>query len=299
MEEVLIKNKKYYFIKAFKDNEFLRKSYNTLTKKTYGFDFEQWYENGYWGDDYIPYSLIDNDNIVANVSISIINYLVLGQHKKYIQIGTVMTDSNYRNKGLARYLLKRVIEEWNNKCDMVYLFANNKVLDFYPKFGFKAIKEYGYSIEISNNSNGIAAEKLDMSLDSNRALVVNSVNNTNPIAKISMLKNSELIMFYCLSFMSNNVYYLKEQDTIVIAEFKKDTLCIYDIFSTTEVNLDTIVKSLANKEIKTVILGFTPNNIENYNVNLLHDEDTTLFVMEDKEELFKNNKLMFPVLSHA
>ena len=138
-----------------------------------------------------------------------------------------------------------------------------------------------------------------MSLDSNRALVVNSVNNANQIAKISMLKNSELIMFYCLSFMSNNIYYLKEQDAIVIAEFKKDTLYLHDIFSRSEVNLDIIVKSLTNKEIKTVILGFTPNNIENYNVNLLYDEDTTLFVIEDNEEMFKNNKLMFPVLSHA
>ncbi len=35
------------------------------------------------------------------------------------------------------------------------------------------------------------------------------------------------------------------------------------------------------------------------NVNLLHEDDTTLFVMKDKADLFQKNKIMFPVLSHA
>ncbi|MFT8314274.1 MAG: GNAT family N-acetyltransferase [Clostridium sp.] len=299
MEEVSINCNKYTFIKEFKDNTLLRNSYNALTQKTYEFNFEQWYQEGYWGSGYKPYSLLDGENIVANVSASIVDCLVLGEAKRYIQIGTVMTDSAYQNQGLARYLMEKVIEEWKNKCDMIYLFANDSVLDFYPKFGFTAANEYQYSKTITKDNEVIVAEKLDMSLDNNRELVEERVANSISISKLTMLKNVGLIMFYCTSFMRDKVYYLREQDVIVIAEFKGDTLYLQDIFSLSEVDLDNIIKSLTNKEIKTVVLGFTPNDVDGYYVNLLQEDNTTLFVMKDKSDLFQDNKLMFPILSHA
>lgn len=299
MEKVLINGKEYTFIKDYKENTLLRKSFNALTKKTYGFDFEQWYQDGYWGNWYVPYSLLDGENIVANVSISIIDFLVLGESKGYVQLGTVMTDSSYRNQGLSRYLIEKVIEEWKVKCHMLYLFANDSVLNFYPQFGFTAAKEYQYSKAVANDNENIAAEKLDMSLVSNRELLVEKINSSVPIAKLSMLKNPELIMFYCTYFMMDNVYYLREKDVIVIAELDGDTLYLQDIFSSSEANIDDIIKSLTNKEVKKVVLGFTHNDSGSYCVNLLKEEGTTLFVMKDKEDLFKNTKLMFPILSHA
>ena len=106
MEKILIDGKEYVFIKDFKDNAVVRESYNSLTGKTYGFDFEQWYQTGYWGNGYIPYSLMDGESVVANVSASIIDCLVLGENRRYIQIGTVMTDPTYQNQGLVRYLME-------------------------------------------------------------------------------------------------------------------------------------------------------------------------------------------------
>lgn len=299
MEEVFINDKKYTFIKDFKDNTLFRKSYNTLTQKTYGFDFEQWYQSGYWGSGYMPHSLLDGENIVANVSTSIVDCLVLGETKRYIQIGTVMTDPDYQNQGLARYLMKRVIEECKSKCDMIYLFANDSVLNFYPKFGFTAVREYQYFKTITNDNEVVVAEKLDMSLEDNRELVIDKVNNSISMSKLTMMKNVGLVMFYCTSFMSDKVYYLSKQDVIAIAELQGDTLYLQDIFSLSAVDLDSVIKSLTNKEVKAVVLGFIPNDIDSYFVNLLEEDDTTLFVMEDKADLFKDNKLMFPILSHA
>ncbi|WP_029451666.1 GNAT family N-acetyltransferase [Clostridium algidicarnis] len=299
MEEVFINDKRYTFIKDFKDKALFRKSYNTLTQKTYGFDFEQWYQSGYWGSGYMPYSLLDGENIVANVSSSIVDCLVLGETKRYIQIGTVMTDPDYQNQGLARYLMERVIEEWNSKCDMIYLFANDSVLDFYPKFGFTSVSEYQYSKTITNDNEVTVAEKLDMSLEDNRELVIDKINNSISMSKLTMMKNVGLVMFYCTSFMSDKVYYLSQQDVIAIAELQGDTLYLQDIFSLSAVDLDSVIKSLTNKEVNAVVLGFIPNDIDSYFVNLLEEDDTTLFVMKDKADLFKDNKLMFPILSHA
>ena len=299
MEKILIKNKEYIFIKDFKDNSSLRKSYNELTNRTYGFDFEQWYEGGYWGNSYIPYSLMDGDNIVANVSASIIDFFVLEEDKRYMQIGTVMTDPAYRNQGLARYLMERVIEEWKSNCDMIYLFANDSVLDFYPKFGFEPASEHQYYKTITCNNEDITAEKLDMSSHYNRKLLEEKVANSIPISKLSMIKNVGLIMFYCTYFMSDAVYYIRKQDAILIGEFKDDTLYLYDIFSSSEIDLDNAIKSIGNKEIKTVALGFTPRCLDGYSLKSLKEDNTTLFIMKDKPSLFKDDKLMFPVLSHT
>jgi predicted N-acetyltransferase YhbS len=299
LEEVFINDKRYTLIMDFKDNAMYRKSYNSLTKKTYGFDFEQWYQNGYWGNRYLPYSLMDGDTIIANVSVSIQDFLVLGENKKYIQIGTVMTDSAYKNQGFSRFIMEKILAEWANKCDMIYLFANDSVVDFYPKFGFTAVNEYQYSMKITNGSEQITAEKLDMSLDGSCKLLEEKVTNSMSMSNLAARNNVGLIMFYCLSFMSDNVYYLREQNVIVIAEFQNDTLRLIDIFSPSMVDLDTIIKPLCTNGIEKVIFGFTPSDITGYSVNLLKEDDTTLFVMKDKADLFENHKIMFPVLSHS
>ncbi len=51
------------FIKDYAANDLLRKSLNELAVKTFGLDFEDWYQNGYWGDNYIPYSFLDSRQV--------------------------------------------------------------------------------------------------------------------------------------------------------------------------------------------------------------------------------------------
>ncbi len=82
-------------IKNYRDNEMLRKSFNALAMKTYGLDFEDWYQNGYWGEAYTPYSIVEEGKIVANVSVNTMDFILDGSRKHVIQLGTVMTDEAY------------------------------------------------------------------------------------------------------------------------------------------------------------------------------------------------------------
>lgn len=52
-----------------------------------------------------------------------------------------MTDVKYRDQGLLRIIMEKVIAEWKDKCELIYLFANDSVLDFYPKFGFDKVQQ--------------------------------------------------------------------------------------------------------------------------------------------------------------
>ena len=119
MNKVIVKEKAYSYSTNFREDDLLRNSFNRLTQKVYEFDFENWYQSGYWGKSYIPYSLLDGDKMVSNVSISIIDFLVFGEKRTFVQIGTVMTDPDYRHKGLNKVLLEKVLEVWRGRCDLI------------------------------------------------------------------------------------------------------------------------------------------------------------------------------------
>lgn len=46
-------------IKNYRDNDGLRHSFNRLAQQTFGLTFEQWYQYGYWRENYIPYSIAE------------------------------------------------------------------------------------------------------------------------------------------------------------------------------------------------------------------------------------------------
>ena len=128
-------------VKHYRNNSALRASFNELARKTFGIDFEPWYQRGFWTDRYDPYSVVENGRIIANVSVNHMDMRILGERKRLIQLGTVMTDPQYRNRGLIRMLMEQIQQEFAD-ADGMFLFANDSVLEFYPKFGFRKGTEY-------------------------------------------------------------------------------------------------------------------------------------------------------------
>ena len=296
-----VMKKKYLYEVGYRNKEGFRNSFNELAEKTFGINFEKWYQQGYWGNGYIPYSLLDGDKVVANVSVSIMEYLIDDKKKTYVQLGTVMTDKEYRNRGLSRKLMEKVIGEWENKCDCIYLFANDSVLNFYPKFGFKKCNEYQYSKHIINKKTKTIekARKMNIQEKFDKDSFLQIVRDKCNLFKVNMENNMSLIMFYCMDYMKENIYYIEEYDTVAICEYDEEKLYIQDIFSTKEIDLDKIINILSLNETEKVILGFTPKNISSYEESLVNEEDTTLFIRAIEKTPFETEKLMFPILSHS
>lgn len=298
MEFIKINGKNYKFIIGTGKDDNYRMSFNALAEKTFGFSFEQWYKDGYWKDQYIPYSLMDGDVVISNVSVNIIDFEVFGKSKRYIQLGTVMTDVDYRNQGLLRVIMEKIIVEWQDKGDLIYLFANESVLNFYQKFGFARLKQYQCTkLQSKQNKDGLV-KKLDMSRECDRALVYDKANVLSSLAKISMSGNAELIMFYCTLFMNDSVYYIQDYDAVIIANFVEDTIEVLGVFCIEEVSLDKILNYLVNETVKRVKLYFTPKETDSYTITPLEEEDT-LFVLGEDTILLSENQFMFPTLSHT
>jgi hypothetical protein len=115
-----------------------------------------------------------------------------------------------------------------------------------------------------------------------------------------MFDNVELIMFYCTSFMSDDVYYIPAYNAIAIAEFNGDTCYLKDVFCSESIALDRIIEVVINEKINKVTFGFTPKESEMGEYSLLSVENETLFVKPGGiVDLFKGHQLKFPILSHT
>jgi hypothetical protein len=83
-----------------------------------------------------------------------------------------------------------------------------------------------------------------------------------------------------------------------VAEFEGNQLHLLDVFGKVYVELDIIIDSLASGNINKVLLGFTPANCHSYELVEKLDDDY-LFIQDGKTNLFDDQKVMFPLLSHA
>ena len=279
----------------YRENENLRRSFNELAEKVFGLNFENWYKNGFWKDNYIPYSIIEDGKVVSNVSVNSCNMNYDGRIVKLIQLGTIMTDPDYRGKGYSRVLMELVIADYKDKVDGIYLFANDSVLNFYHKFGFEIGREYQYSKDV-NNSCENQAVSVPMTGKEDWDRMVHIIMEKEQNSRFYMVENTGLYMFYLSQFMCENTFYIESCDSYVVAEIEDDTLILHTVFG--KGDLDHIVSAFGSK-IKKVILNFSPKNTNSFEKNELHEDDTTLFVMGKFFEKTKDDEFMFQAITHA
>jgi hypothetical protein len=210
-----------------------------------------------------------------------------------------MASPSFRNQGLSRLLMGKIMEKWGDSCDLLYLFANNSVRGFYPKFGFSAVDEYQCSKSIARTCGGMTAQKADMGDALVRQRLVQKIDSAKAIADIHMQGFSGLVMFYCTSSLRDNVFYLPQHNAFAVAENNCGTLSLYGLFCERDIPLDEVAAALSTNADTKLELGFTPRNKSGFAQTLLREEDTTLFVMGKDARLWQENRMMFPILSRA
>ncbi len=297
MIKYTVDKKTYEYRSDVRNNDELRNSFFSLSKSVFKLDFEPWYSGGYWTERYIPHVLADGGHVAANVSVNIIDIELGAEVKRFIQLGTVMTEPLYRGQGLSRLLMEKVIEEWRGKCELIYLYANDSVADFYPKFGFVKSAEYQCSKVIDKSD--LAVKKLNMAIKEDKDLLLEIYKLSNPYSCFAMKDNPGLLMFYCTKFLRDNIYYLPKTDTVIIAEVNEEKVTCYDVFTRPVLTLEEAIGAVIMDFSAEVILGFTPKEAGSWNVRELKEDDTTFFVLAGKENIFEQKKLMFPLLSRA
>lgn len=289
----------YELVYDYKDNQKYRESFNELAKLVFGLDFSQWYEKGCWNDQYSCYSYIDGEKVIANASISKMTVAVNGRDYKAIQVGTVMTHPDYRHKGLAKKLMNEIINKYEKQYDFIYLFANETVLDFYPKFGFTRVQESRYFL----NADGLQKK-------SNKTIRKLNVENINdvfllklyakeriPLSSVLDVKENEsLLMFYFLIAFPNSIYFIEDEDVIVLFEIEGEELHLFDVVSRSMIDVIEVLNYITSWDIKRVIFHFIPD-CQNLEYEEIETEDDVLFVRPMIK--FGTERPLFPLTSHS
>lgn len=302
-----IGDKNYKYSINVKNDDMLRRSFNELTKKTYCFDFVHWYESGHWGELYIPHVILHEDKVISNISVNLMQFDVCGVKKNYIQLGTVMTDMAYRGQGLNGKIMEHILKEYEGKVHGIYLFGNDSVLNYYPKFGFKPSKEYEYYMPCNHKDNirPYVIEKVDMTQNCQCERLYdvirnysNDSENLNENDGMYMSDNLGLYQFWIDAGLGDYIYYLPEMGAYVAANMDGQVLYIQQIIGKQHVEMDRLAKSFG-ENVHEVVLGYTPAHKEHFQVRERKEEDCTLFILGEDLNCMEKNKMMFPVLSHA
>lgn len=283
-------------VKHYRDDAPLRHSFNRLAEATFGLNFENWYQNGFWGDSYDPYSVLEDGEIVANVSVNRTDMLIHGKCRRLYQLGTVMTAENYRNRGYIRAIMAE-IEKDIAGADGVYLFANDSVLDFYPKFGFRQGTEHVYSRPVAQIGE-CRMRKVPMDSAEGWYKLARAMEESTFPAACQMVGNPGLIFFYVSQFMQDCVFYDETLDAYLIAELEEGTLTIHNVFTSQDVSLENVITGFG-ADVKQVTLGFTPADTAGFDCGILKEEDCTFFARGEGFRDFEADKLRIPSLSHA
>ncbi|KGP78541.1 MULTISPECIES: GNAT family N-acetyltransferase [unclassified Paenibacillus] len=290
----------FIFKKDYRNNEALRTSFFELAANTFDLKFENWYKQGFWGERYIPFSFVDGDQVIANVSVNILEFIIHAEKKKAIQIGTVMTHPNYRGKGLSARLMNKVLEEYENKYDYMYLFANESVLDFYPKFGFKPVEEHLFSMNYTAKKSPEPAniQKLDVTNAEDLRLIHKFASERLPVSQHFATNHTQgIFMFYCLNVFSDDIYYLENENVIVIYKKEKHNIDLFDVVSLNKIHMTDILHQIADEDTEKITFHFTPDATDHIVLKSTITNDG-LFVKTPGENIYPLH-VKYPITSIA
>ncbi len=246
---------------------------NALMRRVFDFDFDFWYHLGYWTPAYESSSMIDENRMLAHVGLCRLRLRVAGREFSSIQLNGVCSSPEERGKGHVRRLLDGVLRRYSGTP--AFLFANGSVTEFYPKFGFRPVRE---STPVAEEpiDNGFAPEKCAPEELRNLA-----EKRRRPASDVfDVLDGGEIRCFHLLSDCAEMLYRLAP-DLAVAAEQEGETLKLYEIFTARPVNWTTLRALLPFRGVRRIEFGFSPDRL---GVEFVWEEQTgtpELFVRGD------------------
>ena len=280
---------------GYRADKQLRDSFNRLAEQTFGLNFEGWYQNGFWGDNYDPHSIVIDGEVVSNVSVNRTDLVFGGRRYHILQLGTVMTAPEYRGRGLNRAIMEYIAREYAD-ADGIYLFANDTVVDYYPRFGFRPGREMAYRKAIAA-SDTCRAEQVLMDGPAAWDRLAKAMEKSTFREGCPMVDNPGLIFFYASQFMTDAVYHIPSLDAWGIAEQEGKSLTIHNIFADASVTVEDVAAAFGG--VEEICLGFAPENAGGWESAELQEEDTHFFVKGSVFTEFEESGLRIPSLSHA
>lgn len=283
----------YKYVEGYQSDNRLIERYFKFTQRVFQIDLNDWRTAGYWGKEYIPHSFIYNDQIIANISACLMQIQIQGQSLSAVQLGSVGVLPEYRGRGFSRLLMEKVLKKYIN-VPLVFLFANQSVLDFYPKFGFKRINESVSQVDLADKPvRNRSAKKIDIESECLKRLLAEKLQH-------SMIAdargNHSIYWFHLIYNYRNDLYYIEDKDVLFIAKYKGNCATVIDVLSTNPIRFPEISDYIIKRDTKKIIFHFTPDWLA-AEYELIANEQDVMYARGEFPKDLANFK--FPITAHT
>lgn len=271
-------------LENYRDDKEIRDLFFEFTPKAlYGADFKKWYELGCWDNRYKPFSIIIDGLMVSNVSISELDIYLDNKILNALQFATVGTLPEYRNQGYSRHLMEYVLNKYKGKIDLYYLFANENVIDFYPKFEFKRKFEGIFKSKCNPIESVGELRKLHVEDIHDFEIIRDLLKNRHcETRKFSPIDYDFVTLWHIIYVYPQNIYYDEKEKNIFIFTHKGKKLHLFDVISCEKLSFDSnIKKKILNPKIEEIYYYFDPEEIGVQEYKCISDEEGILFVRGD------------------
>ena len=270
-------------IHNFRDDSRLREQFYNFIQVIFPWaDFRTWYELGFWSDKYIPYSIVEDNRIVANVSASRMEVIINGKARRGLQLGTVGTIPDYRGRGHSRLLMEYVLDRYRREVDTLYLFANESVTDFYTRFGFEQKQESIFRKRQTLSNSRFDAQVLSYEDENDRAIVKRLLATRCPLTERFGARNYDFVFYWhWINVFPDRLFYLENEDLLLITTEGNGLLRVYDVICEKPINLSGYLeRALRADKIDTIEFCFPPD-VYRFEFDETVFDDSLLFVQGD------------------
>lgn len=248
--------------------------FNALMLDAFGFSFAPWHAQRVWEPEYESYSIIENGVMLSNVCVYKMNLLIEGNRLCAHQLGAVATHSAHRGRGLARAIMTHIFEKYPD--EPAFLLANDTVLNFYPRFGFRReVEHYPVLAHVINNAH-IAPRKLAAESSLPRAYLT---NGRRTAGGLDCERCAPIALFHLLVEFPQNIYHIAECDAFVVAVQSGTELRLEYVNMPAALPFAELARYLPFVGVERVRLGYmcdAPELVREW--SRVPPEDRTLFV---------------------
>ena len=184
------------------------------------------------------------------------------------------------------------MDKYRDSTDFFFLFANDTVVDFYPKFGFEKHSEVIFKSTSNIPRANYSARKLDINSEADMAIVLRLLKNRIVLSELFGASDYSFVsLWHILNLHPQNLQYLEDEDILFIVSEKKGALNVWDIVHTRPFEISsTIPKVISSDNLESISYYFSPDKI-NFDYDMVETrDDSPLFVLGDfpvKDRNFK------------
>lgn len=223
-----------------------------------GVSFRRWAEYSGWRENYRVFALLDGSRIVASASLSRMDLVLHGRALRGWQLGAVGTDPGYRRRGLQRRVLEQVLASVGAE-DLVFLFANHEVSDFYPRFGFRRARETVFTAEHRAQPAGSPLRLLAADCATDRALLARIAAEAEPsAASFDARGYGSIVLWYLCNHHALHLRYVPEHEALIVAERAGSTLLIHGVLARTRFDLAQQIPRMIDAPIERLEFFYSP-----------------------------------------